>query len=161
MCAQGTTNPAYKKMYAQMMAWNRTGVPVLLHSNEEGLEKVASSDDYAFFMESVAIEYMMERNCNVTSVGSSLDEKGYGIAMAKSASSVPHARLEVVCPCPSLPSFADAPFRSALSAGVLRMQETGRMMEMKDKWWKNKRGGGACIVSNACVCVCTCACVCV
>ncbi|XP_034246071.1 glutamate receptor ionotropic, kainate 2-like [Thrips palmi] len=117
-----TTNPVYRKMYAQMMEWDAAGEPVLQHGNEEGLDKVAASDDYAFFMESVAIEYMMERNCNVTSVGSSLDEKGYGIAMAK-----------------------NAPYRSALSAGVLRMQETGRMMEMKDKWWKNKRGGGACI----------------
>ncbi|KAK3909445.1 Glutamate receptor ionotropic, kainate 2 [Frankliniella fusca] len=120
-----TTNPIYRQMYTQMVEWDRRGIPVLTRSNEEGLNKVAFADNYAFFMESVAIEYMMERNCNVTSVGSMLDEKGYGIAMAKNAQ-----------------------FRSALSAGVLSMQETGRMMEMKDKWWKNKRGGGACIEST-------------
>lgn len=26
------------------------------------------------------------------------------------------------------------------------MQETGRLSTLKDKWWKEKRGGGACSV---------------
>ncbi|KAJ1530820.1 hypothetical protein ONE63_005667 [Megalurothrips usitatus] len=121
-----TNNTVYHKMYLQMKEWDSQGLGVSMKNNEAGLERVASGEDFAFLMESVAIEYMTERNCNVTSVGSRLDEKGYGIAMAK-----------------------NAPFRTILSAGVLRLQETGQMMEMKDKWWKNKRGGGACLSESS------------
>lgn len=35
-------------------------------------------------MESSSIEYIIERNCEVTQVGGELDAKGYGIAMKKS-----------------------------------------------------------------------------
>lgn len=55
----------------------------LTSSNEEGLEKVKNSN-YAFIMESTSIEYIVQRNCEVASVGGLLDSKGYGIAMRKS-----------------------------------------------------------------------------
>lgn len=35
-------------------------------------------------MESTSIEYVIERNCELTQVGSMLDSKGYGIAMPPS-----------------------------------------------------------------------------
>lgn len=35
-------------------------------------------------MESTSIEYIIERNCDLTQIGKLLDEKGYGIAMRKS-----------------------------------------------------------------------------
>ena len=57
----------------------------LTSSNDEGTHKVMN-EDFAFFMESSTIEYETERNCNLTKVGSQLDEKGYGIAMRKSES---------------------------------------------------------------------------
>ncbi|KAK7863959.1 hypothetical protein R5R35_000076 [Gryllus longicercus] len=89
-------------------------------SNEEGLNKV-KNENYAFFMESAAIEFIVERHCEVKQYGGLLDSKGYGIAMKKGA-----------------------PYRNALSAAVLKLQESGRLMALKDKWWKEERGGGVC-----------------
>lgn len=40
----------------------------------------------------------------------------------------------------------DSPYRGALSEAVLQMQESGEITSMKIKWWKEKRGGGACTV---------------
>lgn len=39
---------------------------------------------YAYLMESTTIEYVVERNCELTQVGGMLDSKGYGIAMPPS-----------------------------------------------------------------------------
>lgn len=41
----------------------------------------------------------------------------------------------------------DSEYRNALSEGVLRLQEQGRLAVLKIKWWKEKKGGGACAVS--------------
>lgn len=55
---------------------------VFTDSNFEGEERVSRSNRmYAFLMESSSIEYITERNCNLTRVGGLLDSKGYGIAM--------------------------------------------------------------------------------
>lgn len=55
---------------------------VFTDSNLEGEERVAKGNRmYAFLMESSSIEYITERNCNLTRVGGLLDSKGYGIAM--------------------------------------------------------------------------------
>lgn len=35
-------------------------------------------------MESTSIEYVIERNCELTQIGGMLDSKGYGIAMRQS-----------------------------------------------------------------------------
>lgn len=35
-------------------------------------------------------------------------------------------------------------YRNALSEGVLRLQEQGKLASLKIKWWKEKKGGGAC-----------------
>lgn len=37
-------------------------------------------------MESTSIEYVIERNCELTQIGGMLDSKGYGIAMRQSKS---------------------------------------------------------------------------
>lgn len=55
---------------------------VFTKSNDEGEERVVKGDGkYAFLMESTAIEYIIQRNCNLTQIGGLLDSKGYGIAM--------------------------------------------------------------------------------
>lgn len=41
--------------------------------------------DYAFLMESASIEFLVERNCNLTQIGSLLDNKGYGIVTVKNS----------------------------------------------------------------------------
>ncbi|GAB0095910.1 Ionotropic glutamate receptor [Sergentomyia squamirostris] len=110
----------YQKMY-QFMQENPD---LLTSSNPEGLSRV-KSDNYAFLMESTSIEYIVERECDVTQVNGLLDDKGYGIAMRK-----------------------NSPYRNALSAAVLKLQEQGKLTVMKIKWWKEKHGGGACMAAS-------------
>jgi len=50
-------------------------------------------------MESASIEYISERNCNLTQIGGLLDSKGYGIATRK-----------------------DSPYRTPLSQAILQLQ---------------------------------------
>ncbi|KOB77222.1 Ionotropic glutamate receptor, partial [Operophtera brumata] len=37
-----------------------------------------------------------------------------------------------------------SPYRQPMSESILHLQEEGTITRMKDKWWKEKRGGGAC-----------------
>lgn len=54
---------------------------VFTGSNVEGVERVIKAKgSYAFLMESTSIEYVIERDCELTQVGGLLDSKGYGIA---------------------------------------------------------------------------------
>lgn len=71
--------PTYQKMWQFM----ESHPELLTNSNAEGVELV-KQDNYAFLMESTAIEYTVERECEVAQVGGLLDDKGYGIAMRKS-----------------------------------------------------------------------------
>jgi hypothetical protein len=48
-----------------------------------------------------------------------------------------------------LPSVADSIFRNQLSTAVLKLQESGKLAKMKNRWWKEERGGGKCVVSCA------------
>lgn len=69
----------YQRMWSAMESAEPS---VFVTTNQEGEERVAKSKRlYAFLMESVSIEYIVERNCNVTQIGGLLDSKGYGIAM--------------------------------------------------------------------------------
>ena len=77
---QGSTIPTYQKLNAAMESakpsvYSTTG-------NAEGIDRVRKEDGmYAFFMEAAAIEYYVERKCDLTQIGGLLDNKGYGIAM--------------------------------------------------------------------------------
>ncbi|XP_055535893.1 glutamate receptor ionotropic, kainate 2-like isoform X3 [Wyeomyia smithii] len=108
------------KTYQQMYQYMMQNPELLTSSNPEGLHRV-KTENYAFLMESTSIEYIVERECDVTQIGGLLDDKGYGIAMRKNSA-----------------------YRSALSEAVLRLQEQGVLTSLKRKWWKEKRGGGAC-----------------
>lgn len=60
---------------------------VFTASNGEGVDRVVKGKgNYAFLMESTSIEYVIERNCELTQIGGLLDSKGYGIAMPPSKS---------------------------------------------------------------------------
>ncbi|XP_023349086.1 glutamate receptor ionotropic, kainate 2 isoform X2 [Eurytemora carolleeae] len=116
---QGSTIPTYQKINAYMES---TKPSVYTTGNSQGLDRVLKEDGmYAFFMEAAAIEYHVERKCDLKQLGGLLDSKGYGIALPK-----------------------DSPYTAAMSAGVLRLQESGKLQELKIKWWKNERGGGSC-----------------
>ncbi|CAG2171561.1 unnamed protein product, partial [Oppiella nova] len=67
------------------------------------------------------IEYNIERDCNLTQIGGLLDTKGYGIATRK-----------------------DSPYRNPLSHAILKLHENGVLLQLKDRWWKQKKGGGQC-----------------
>ncbi|XP_066999471.2 glutamate receptor ionotropic, kainate 2 isoform X2 [Anabrus simplex] len=114
-------NPKFQRMYQYMI----TTPGVLTLDNDEGLEKV-KNENYAYFMESSSIEYFTERDCDVQQYGGLLDNKGYGIAMRK-----------------------NYPYRNELNGAVLQLQETGKLMKLKDKWWKEERGGGQCQSTEA------------
>ena len=106
----------YKKMWRFMEA---TKPNVFTGSNMEGVEKVQRSNgQYAFMMESTSIEFFTERRCDLTQIGGMIDSKGYGIAMRPGS-----------------------PYQSELSQAVLKLQETNRLLILKNKWWKEKRGG--------------------
>ena len=95
---------------------------VMVGSNSQGVEMVEESDgNYAFFMESSSIEYLVERRCKLSQVGGLLDSKGYGIATKKGSA-----------------------YKPLLDYAILRLVEQGSLHRLKVKWWKQKRGGGAC-----------------
>ncbi|KAJ2950838.1 hypothetical protein O0L34_g5181 [Tuta absoluta] len=109
--------PIFRTMFENMKKWNK-----LPDDNKKGIAMAANEEEnYAFLMESTSIEYEVERNCQVYMVGEQLDSKGYGIAMAKSS-----------------------PYRQELNLALLRLQESGKLREMKHSWWKERNGGGAC-----------------
>ena len=54
-------------------------------------------------------------------VGGLLDSKGYGIATRKGT-----------------------PYKALLDQAILKLMEGGTLHRLKVKWWKQKRGGGAC-----------------
>ncbi|CAH2046640.1 unnamed protein product, partial [Iphiclides podalirius] len=107
-------NALYQRMFQKMKDQK------LPESNVAGIEKV-TNENYAFLMESTSIEYNIERNCDITMVGEPLDSKGYGIAMKKKS-----------------------PYRQAMNLALLNLQEAGELREMKQRWWKEMHGGGAC-----------------
>lgn len=71
---------------------------VFTSSNKEGEERVMrGKGSYAYLMESTTIEYVVERNCDLTQVGGMLDSKGYGIAMPPSEFCLPLWPLNDEC----------------------------------------------------------------
>lgn len=59
---------------------------VFTMSNQEGVDRVKKGKGaYAFLMESTSIEYVIERNCDLTQVGGMLDSKGSSSAPRKSS----------------------------------------------------------------------------
>lgn len=62
-------------MWAFMSSRKNTA---LVKNNKEGITRVLTTD-YALLMESTSIEYITQRNCNLTQVGGLIDSKGYGV----------------------------------------------------------------------------------
>lgn len=65
----------YKKMWRFME--NRKP-SVFVPTYEEGIKRVLQGN-YAFLMESTMLDYIVQRDCNLTQIGGLLDTKGYGI----------------------------------------------------------------------------------
>ncbi|XP_063910072.1 glutamate receptor ionotropic, kainate 2-like isoform X4 [Zophobas morio] len=100
----------YKKMWRFME--NRKP-SVFVPTYEEGIQKVLEGN-YAFLMESTMLDYIVQRDCNLTQIGGLLDSKGYGIATPMGS-----------------------PWRDKISLAILELQEKGEIQMLYDKWWKN------------------------
>jgi len=110
----------YARLWKSMSGIDRS--EVMMKSNPDGVDKVEESNgNYAFFMESSIIHYLVERRCKLAQVGGLLDNKGYGIA--------------------TLPG---TPYKHLLDNAILKLMEGGVLHKLRIKWWKQKRGGGAC-----------------
>uniref|UniRef100_A0A673HUX7 Glutamate receptor n=1 Tax=Sinocyclocheilus rhinocerous TaxID=307959 RepID=A0A673HUX7_9TELE len=102
----------YEKMWAFMSSRKNTA---LVKNNKEGITRVLTTD-YALLMESTSIEYITQRNCNLTQVGGLIDSKGYGVGTP-----------------------IGSPYRDKVTIAILQLQEEGKLHMMKEKWW---RGNG-------------------
>ncbi|KAJ8910754.1 hypothetical protein NQ315_017211 [Exocentrus adspersus] len=127
-CVKGGSTAAFFRdtnfsTYHRMWVAMESAEPsVFMASNKDGVKKVTDSKrKYAFLMESSSIEYETEGNCDLMQVGNLLDSKGYGIAMPMNAR-----------------------YRKPLNRAVLRLQEMGELLRLKDKWWKELNRGGQC-----------------
>ncbi|XP_022702440.1 glutamate receptor ionotropic, kainate 2-like isoform X2 [Varroa jacobsoni] len=106
---QNSNNTVYKRMWAYMESQKPSVFP---KTNEEGIQRVLKGD-YAYLMEVTSIDYLVERNCNLTKIGGLLDNKGYGIATPQGSQ-----------------------VRGILEHHLIIMQEKGVLQELKDLWWK-------------------------
>ncbi|TNN75106.1 Glutamate receptor ionotropic, kainate 1 [Liparis tanakae] len=102
----------YEKMWAFMSSRKNTA---LVKNNREGIQRVLTTD-YALLMESTSIEYISQRNCNLTQIGGLIDSKGYGVGTP-----------------------IGSPYRDKITIAILQLQEEGKLHMMKEKWW---RGNG-------------------
>ncbi|XP_023583372.1 glutamate receptor ionotropic, kainate 2 isoform X4 [Trichechus manatus latirostris] len=109
--AQDDTNGQWNGMVRELIDHKS----VLVKSNEEGIQRVLTSD-YAFLMESTTIEFVTQRNCNLTQIGGLIDSKGYGVGTPMGS-----------------------PYRDKITIAILQLQEEGKLHMMKEKWW---RGNG-------------------
>ncbi|XP_022249395.1 glutamate receptor ionotropic, kainate 2-like [Limulus polyphemus] len=108
---QDSDIPTFKRMWNFMESARPS---VFVESNFKGVERVKKGN-YAFLMESTSIEYIVERNCDLMQIGGLLDSKGYGIATPPGS-----------------------PYRTLLSSAILKLQESGTLQMLKQRWWKNK-----------------------
>uniref|UniRef100_A0A7N6ABZ7 Glutamate receptor n=1 Tax=Anabas testudineus TaxID=64144 RepID=A0A7N6ABZ7_ANATE len=102
----------YDKMWEFM---NSRRQSVMVKNVEEGIQRVLTSD-YAFLMESTTIEFVTQRNCNLTQIGGLIDSKAYGVGTPMGS-----------------------PYRDKITIAILQLQEEGKLHMMKEKWW---RGNG-------------------
>lgn len=112
----------------------------LVKNNREGIQRVLTTD-YALLMESTSIEYISQRNCNLTQIGGLIDSKGYGVgtpigkktgaAIDSSERFLSNDRMHLC--------VAGSPYRDKVTIAILQLQEEGKLHMMKEKWW---RGNG-------------------
>jgi len=100
----------YQKMWRYM---ENKKPSVFVSDYEEGIKRVIESD-FAFLMESTMLDFVVQRNCNLTQIGGLLDSKSYGIGTPKGS-----------------------PWRDRISLAILELQEKGAIHLLYNKWWKD------------------------
>lgn len=109
-----SNHSTYRRMWNFMESKKHEGV--FPKSNNKGIELVKKGN-YAFLMESTTIDYIVQRDCELTQIGGLLDHKGYGIALRKRS-----------------------PFRAPLSKAIVELNEDGILQDLKAKWWEIENG---------------------
>lgn len=66
---------------------------VFVQTYEQGIKRVLQGN-YAFLIESPMLDYVVQRDCNLTQIGGLLDSKGYGIGMPKGSKNVKQTNKE-------------------------------------------------------------------
>ncbi|EEC19136.1 EAA5, putative, partial [Ixodes scapularis] len=99
--------------YQKMWRYMENRPTVFVSTYEDGVARVLQGN-YAFLMESTMLDFMVQRDCNLTQVGGLLDSKGYGIATPMGS-----------------------PWRDKISLAILDLQEKGVIQMLYNKWWKS------------------------
>nr|QUP79601.1 ionotropic receptor 14 [Monochamus saltuarius] len=121
---KNSNDTTYHKMWTFMESSKPS---VFEKSNENGVNRVqAAKGGYAFLMESTQIEYQIETKCDLKQVGDNLDSKSYGIAMPLNSG-----------------------YRTAINKAILKLQESGKLKDLKDRWWKKNRKEPSCESSES------------
>ena len=108
---QQSNVPTYVRMWNTMSSDGSSFV----RSSYEGVQRTLQGG-YVFITSSNTIEYIVNRECDLTKVGGLLNTIQYGLAVPK-----------------------DSPYRALLSDGILHLQETGILHHLKNKWWNNPK----------------------
>jgi hypothetical protein len=98
---------------------------VFVKKNQDGIERV-KAESYAFLMESTSIEYIIQRECNLTQIGGLLDNKGYGIGLPEGEIWISNYRKKNDCP---FFFVVGSPYRERFSEIILDLQEKGIVSE--------------------------------
>jgi len=126
MVPSGSTQAFFRDsendIYARMWWAMSQNSEFFSESNKEGVDRVLRDNgDYAFFMESNTAEYVTERICDLITIGGLLNQVDYGIGFP-----------------------LDSIHRKPINQALLKLESEGTLKRLKTKWWKQKRGGGAC-----------------
>ncbi|KAJ8967545.1 hypothetical protein NQ314_002860 [Rhamnusium bicolor] len=162
--------------FARMWINMQTSRPTVFEkSNTDGVKRVqAPKGNYAFLMESTQIEYEIETKCDLKQTKvellgylyqeteypcpvqidmlSKTPEKLYLREVPYQISTVhfSHRFCHEVTIVFRLHAFVlDSPYRSAINKAILKLQESGKLSELKTKWWKEKRDEKSCDNSEA------------
>lgn len=140
----------YQKMWRYMESKKPS---VFVATYEEGIKRVKEGN-FAFLMESTTLDYVVQRDCNLTQIGGLLDSKGYGIGTPKGFSLhhsfhavnkivkllrwLAHVHVESVTNERDGPThLSGSPWRDRISLAILELQEKGSIHLLYNKWWKD------------------------
>lgn len=112
------STPQVKQMWYRIES---TYPSAFVSSTKEGLERVKKGN-YIFLMESNAIEYAVDRNCDLYQVEGLFNWKGYGIVVNKQ-------KPELL---------------SDLNMAIAEIQKNGALAKLKARWWLEKDDGNKC-----------------
>jgi len=88
----------------------------MVSSNLEGMNKVLEEEGgFAHIMESVSVDYLVARNCDLIKVGDTFSPRMYGLALHQGS-----------------------PHREELNLAILRLHESGRMQQIMDSWIQSR-----------------------